>query len=329
MNDPSFDIVIPTLGRPELAALLRSLDTGPGPLPEHLWVVDDRRDRSRPLPLPRLSTALEERLRTRAGFAAGPASARNIGWRASRATWVVFLDDDVIVDPDWREALARDLAAVSREAAGSQGVVRVPLPVGRRPTDWERNVASLETARWITADMAYRRDVLQLVGGFDERFTRAYREDSDLALRILTWGFLIERGSRRVQHPVRPADFWISVRSQRGNGDDVLMDILHGADWYERAGAPRGLLRSHKRTTACALLAAICLLSGRRREAAVVAAVWLARTAVFGWRRIAPGPKTGREVLTMIATSTAIPFCSVFHRFIALARWRLLGARAL
>ena len=32
--------------------------------------------------------------------------------------------------------------------------------------------------------MAYRRTALEAVGGFDERFPRAFREDADLALRV-------------------------------------------------------------------------------------------------------------------------------------------------
>ena len=129
--------------------------------------------------------------------------------------------------------------------AASQGRVRVPMPAGRRPTDWERNVRGLETARWATADMAYRRSVLQEVGGFDERFPRAYREDADLGLRVTGAGYRIVRGRRAVTHPVRPAGRLVSVRLQAGNADDVLMRGLHGRGWRERAGVPRGRRARH------------------------------------------------------------------------------------
>jgi GT2 family glycosyltransferase len=72
--------------------------------------------------------------------------------------------------------------------AATQGRVQVPLPTARRPTDWERSTAGLVTAPWITADMTYRRSALSAVGGFDERFPRAFREDSDLALRVQAAG---------------------------------------------------------------------------------------------------------------------------------------------
>ena len=77
--------------------------------------------------------------------------------------------------------------------AATQGRIVVPVPA--RPTDWERNVSGLEHARWATADMAYRRDVLAAVGGFDERFPRAYREDADLGLRVTAAGWRIVDGA--------------------------------------------------------------------------------------------------------------------------------------
>ena len=78
--------------------------------------------------------------------------------------------------------------------AGSQGRIEVPLPA-QRPTDWERDVAGLASGRWISADIAFRREALTAVGGFDERFRGAYREDTDLAMRLLRAGWQL--GGRR------------------------------------------------------------------------------------------------------------------------------------
>src|SRR5919109_2529874 len=231
-----FDVVIPTAGRPSLARTLESLRAGDGPLPGRVVVVDDRPSPDRPLPLGRITAALE----IVRGPARGPAAARNAGWRLSQAEWVVFLDDDVVAPSRWRAALARDLAKLSPRCAGSHGRIRVPLPRTRRPTDWERNVAGLERARWATADMAYRRDVLAAVGGFDERFPRAYREDADLGLRLSAAGYRIVEGRRTVVHPVGSASPAVSLAKQAGNADDVLMRRLHGPRWRNSAGVPRG-----------------------------------------------------------------------------------------
>jgi histidinol-phosphate phosphatase family protein len=161
--------------------------------------------------------------------------------------------------------------------------------------------------------MAFRRRALAAVGGFDERFPRAYREDADLGLRLRRAGYEIVTGERRVTHPVRRADRWISVRLQAGNADDVLMRRLHGSDWRARAGAPRGGLRRHLATTGAGLLGAAALALRRRREAAGALAGWLAGTAALAAQRIAPGPRTPDEVATMLLTSVAIPPAATFH----------------
>ncbi|WP_113702109.1 glycosyltransferase, partial [Nonomuraea lactucae] len=178
-----------------------------------------------------------------------PAAARNAGRRAAGTPWVAFLDDDVVPRPGWYEAALDDLADLPGDVAGSQGRIEVPLPAHRRPTDAERHTAGLAGAAWITADIAYRREALEKVGGFDERFPRAYREDADLALRMAGAGYRLVRGRRVTVHPVRDDGFWSSVRFQRGNADDALMRRVHGPSWREAVGGTRGRLRGHAVTT--------------------------------------------------------------------------------
>jgi histidinol-phosphate phosphatase family protein len=299
----SFDVVIPTAGRPSLQRLLCCLEDARGPAPARVIVVDDRRQPDGPL---KVTPGVE----CIAGPARGPAAARNAGWRAATADWVAFLDDDVLVPCEWPSALERDLAELDLNVAASQGRIVVPLG-SDRPTDWERNVQGLESARWATADMAFRRAALALVGGFDERFPRAYREDSDLALRLLDAGLALRRGRRHVIHPVCPASRWVSVSKQAGNADDALMRALHGRHWRERAGAPPGRLPRHALTT---LALSGTVLAPTRALRALSTAAWFAGTADFAWARIAPGPRTPNEVATMAATSALIPPVAVWHR---------------
>ncbi|MEV5508056.1 glycosyltransferase family 2 protein [Streptomyces orinoci] len=313
---PAYSVVIPTLGRPCLAACLDALALSAGPAPERVVLVDDRpgpRHSRPPLPLPALGE-LRGRARVLCSSGRGPAAARNTGWRAVHTPWVVFLDDDVQVGPAWRTRLVHDLAQAAPDVDGVQGVIEVPLPGDRAPTDWERNTAGLAGARWATADMAYRTAVLQAVGGFDERFPRAFREDADLALRVLAAGRRLERGRRTTRHPVRPAGRWVSLRHQAGNADDALMLRLHGADWWHRAGAPRGRLSRHAAVTAAGAAAVVLALAGRRGAGLAAAAGWALGTAEFAWARIAPGPRTRSEVTAMLATSAVIPPLAVGHR---------------
>ena len=117
----------------------------------------------------------------------------------------------------------------------------MPNPPDRRPTDEERRTTALADARWITADMAYRRAALLATGGFDERFPRAFREDSDLALRTLRAGFTIVAGRRITIHPVRPRGGWRgSIAAQRGNADNALLHAKFGRVWRAQIGESGG-----------------------------------------------------------------------------------------
>ncbi|MCQ0011794.1 hypothetical protein [Actinomadura madurae] len=99
---------------------------------------------------------------------------------------------------------------------------------------------------------------------------------------------------------------------------------VHGTSWRTRAGEGRGLLRRHVLTTAAGLAAlAVVPAAPRARGGAAVAlaagAAWTALTARFAAERIRPGPKTPREVTTMLVTSAVIPPVAVRHRLRGLA----------
>lgn len=322
-----YAVVVPTIGRPSLARLLGTLadqDTDGGRYgPVEVVVVDDRPVTRTPF-APAVGRWPERVVRS---GGRGPAAARNLGWRVVTAEWVVFLDDDVELPDGWARALVEDLAVCGLEVGGSQGRIEVPLPSSRRPTDWERNTAGLEHARWATADMAYRRAALLQVHGFDERFPRAYREDADLGLRMRRAGWQLVRGGRRVRHPVRPADAWVSVRTQAGNVDDALMRALHGPGWRMAADVPEGRFKAHALTTAAAISVAVAALAGHRRLAATALLGWTVLTGDFLRRRLVPGPRPGdegwaAEAARMAATSVAIPAAAVVHRLRGAWRYR-------
>jgi histidinol-phosphate phosphatase family protein len=321
MTDNDFSIVIPTVGRPALQQLITALDSAEGPRPQAVVVVDDRPSSA---PLPGFVTSLPVTVLRSGGR--GPAAARNVGWRATTSRWVCFLDDDVMPGPDWLRAVAADLhAADEADAAASQAIIEVPVATGRPTTDDERRTMRLADAQWITADMAYRRSVLVQAGGFDERFPRAYREDSDLALRVVQAGHHIVRGARRSTHPVAPATTFSSVRAQIGNRDNALMRRKHGRGWRRLIGEGPGRLPAHAATTGAAGVAALGAVAGRPRLARFGALAWLALTAQFALRRIAPGPRTLSDVAAMSLTSALIPPVAVWHRLVG--EWTFRRAR--
>jgi HAD superfamily hydrolase (TIGR01662 family) len=305
VNDPPVcDLVIPTIGRPSLAALLQRVDSCTGRRPGRVIVVDDRRHRPEPLTLPALST-LSPIVVASAGR--GPAAARNAGWRRCSAPWCVFVDDDVLPELDWLERLHADLAAASPLTGAVQGRLTVPRPAGRAATDAERQVINLEQAPWITADMAIRRRALVAVGGFDERFRRAYREDTELGLRLTASGWEIAHGQRRATHPLRAGTWRSSVVAQRGNADDALVRRLHGRQWRAHGHAPHGELRRHVATSMCWTIAVMAVLGRRRQAGCIAAAAATALTVSFWWRRVSRGPFQLAEAARMAASSALIP----------------------
>ena len=311
-------IVVPTVGRPTLDLLLHDLTQQPGIRNVSVVVVDDRPEPSSPL---RKWPGLHMSIYLSGGR--GPAAARNIGWRTATTTWVSFVDDDVRLPLTWLTDLQADLERLDDRFAGSQGRLQVPLPSHRRPTDWERNTKSLESAHWITADFTYRRADLRGVSGFDERFPRAYREDADLALRLLERGRLLATGDRRISHPVRAdVGFWQSVRAQKGNVDDALMRSLHGRKWRDRCDAGKGRKGRHLFTTAAAGTALVRAALGRPKSAAAACAAWGLLTSEFAASRVMSGPRYRTEVFKMLVTSVVIPPVAVFYTTLGMLRHR-------
>ena len=85
----TYDVVIPTVGRPSLARLLDALAGQPEPLPGRIWLVDDRPNAS-PGNLYVSTTYELPEVEVLHAFGRGPAAARNAGWRASDADWIAF-----------------------------------------------------------------------------------------------------------------------------------------------------------------------------------------------------------------------------------------------
>src|SRR5919204_96727 len=87
------DLIIPTIARDSLVELLLALRDQAGPLPDNIYLVDDRRRADQPLIERGVELGrLNGRTHALRSDGRGPAAARNVGWRTSRAEWVAFLD---------------------------------------------------------------------------------------------------------------------------------------------------------------------------------------------------------------------------------------------
>lgn len=316
---PRISVVVPTYKRPELLA--RCLDAllaqSIGVPAYEIVVIDDGHDErtrawveQRALTLPAAFLRYLRPLRGR-----GPAVARNAGWRSARGEIVAFTDDDTVPARDWLEQGERALRA--QPLAGLGGRVVVPPMGAGAPTDHELMTRGLERAEFVTANAFVWRDDLACIGGFDERFERAWREDSDLQFRLEALGRPVGRCEDAVvQHPVRPERWGVSLRQQKNVFFDALLYRKHPRLYRERVRRvpPYGYYAS----VALALGALVCVLAGRLQLAALCAALMLVLLARLAWRRLRHTSHEPAHVLEMLASSALIPFLSVY--------WRLRGA---
>jgi glycosyltransferase involved in cell wall biosynthesis len=242
----------------------------------------------------------------------GPAGARNVGWQYARAALIAFTDDDTLPHPDW---LAAGVAALAHGAVAATGTIVVPLPA--LPTDYEADAGGLARAEFATANVFVTRAALAAAGGFDERFTSAWREDSDLQFTLLRAGSEIVRAADAiVVHPVRPARWGVSIAQQKKSQFDALLYRKHRELFKARIGARPPLL--YYAILGSALAA---LIGGLLREAVIACAglfTWCALIAYFCALRLRGRDRHWRHVAEMIWTSIPIPFLSIF--------WRLYGA---
>ncbi|HEX6363575.1 MAG TPA: glycosyltransferase family 2 protein, partial [Albitalea sp.] len=222
-----------------------------------------------------------------------------------------FTDDDTIPDARWLEEGERALAG----RVAICGRVVVP-PVSEPPTDHELMTRGLESAEFVTANAFVRRAALERVGGFDERFLRAWREDSDLQFRLQALGEVARAHSATVLHPVRPERWGVCLRQQRNAFFDALLYKKHPRLYRERIRAVPPW--DYYAIVALALATPVLLAAGARPAAATSFAAALGLVGRLAVRRLRRTSREPGHVVEMIVTSALIPFLSVY--------WRLRGA---
>jgi glycosyltransferase involved in cell wall biosynthesis len=241
----------------------------------------------------------------------GPAAARNRGWEAAQGEVIAFTDDDTVPAPDW---LAAGVAALHDNVVGVWG--RIIVPLRGVPTDYERDIANLERAECATANCFYRRAALQAIGGFDERFTSAWREDSDVFFSLLeTNGLVIHAPQAIVAHPVRPAPWGVSLQTQRKTLFNALLYKKHPRLYRQRIQRVPWRYYAIIGLLAAAIVTAVLdmplLASG-------ALAGWVLLTGRFCAERLRGTRRSLSHVAEMIVTSVLIPPLSIY--------WRLRGA---
>lgn len=188
-------IVIPTFERPE--AIRATLETlARMAYPRDAWeivVVDDGSSDTTMASLRSCIDALPVRVRLLQQSHRGPAAARNFGAREAVGRILVFIDNDILVSPDFLRRHVQLLRAYPRSWA--LGRILHPddlraTPFGRyRDARWEEFHAALgagtpvETTGMSAANLAVPAGDFRRLGGFDESFSIASCEDWELGFR--------------------------------------------------------------------------------------------------------------------------------------------------
>jgi glycosyltransferase involved in cell wall biosynthesis len=315
-------IVVPTYQRPGLlvnclqALLLQKFDkwlyeiivVSDGPDEQTKHVVDNwagyEYPQMRYLPLP---------------VKKGPAAARNYGWLNARGQIIAFTDDDCTPDPYWLSELVKHLKPNQDVALTGKTIV----PIGKKPTDFEQNTAHLQTADFITANCACTKNALIKAGGFDEQFSMAWREDSDLEFKLINNSIPIQKVETAiVVHPVRKSAWGVSIKDQKKTMFNALLYKKHPRLYAEKIKQRTPVL--YYCIIAAFMMMIIGILTKQSSIATVGTAGWLGLTGYFIFKRLYKKNLSLNHVSEMVFTSFIIPFASVYWQWYGAIKYRVL-----
>lgn len=120
----------------------------------------------------------------------GLSIARNSGIKQAAYDFIAFTDDDCIVDKNWLKELSEGFSNDEIGLVIGQIFYSNKNYQGYFP---ERLVSNLN-ARWpMGANVAYRKNIFDTCGDFNNFFFKYNNEDSEMAIRVIDKGFLFSR----------------------------------------------------------------------------------------------------------------------------------------
>jgi glycosyltransferase involved in cell wall biosynthesis len=240
----------------------------------------------------------------------GPAAARNLGWQNAKAALIAFTDDDCIPHTEWLRQLYDAYIRKGLKDVAFTGRTIVPIPA--TPTDYERNIANLERAEFITANCAATRTTLEKINGLDEAFTMAWREDSDFQFRLIQQNIpIIPVKEACVTHPVRKAPWGICIREEKKGMFNPLLMKKHPKLCKEKISITPPWY--YYMMVACCIAVVIGILAGITNWLLYPAlAIWMALLVDFTRKRLLYTSRSFSHVMEMVLTSPLLPFLSIY-----------------
>ncbi len=155
----------------------------------------------------------------------GPAVGRNRGRREARSSIIVFIDNDCLPEKGWLREMLKPFS--NNDIAFVEGLIRTDRP-RRLFTNAPENLSG---GKFITANMAYRKKILEDIGGSDERLV-FWREDSELFFRAMERGKWVFAKKAVVYHPLREENYSIVLRPLFMQGSEWLCILKHPKKYF-------------------------------------------------------------------------------------------------
>jgi GT2 family glycosyltransferase len=188
---------------------------------------------------------------------------------------------------------------------------QIKVPLSGMPTDYETNTARLEQARFVTANCACSRKALEYIGGLDEEFRMAWREDTALEFDLSEKQIpIIKVPEAVIVHPVRAASFGVSIKEQKKGIYNALLYKKHSG-LYEKSNIERTPRYYYLITLL--LVGAVIFSFNNRTAMAGCLLVWCILTGWFAWKRLRNTSRSPVHITEMIFTSAIIPVLSVYY----------------
>jgi glycosyltransferase involved in cell wall biosynthesis len=111
-------------------------------------------------------------------YSIGADKKRNFGAKRANGTILAFTDDDCIPERDWLKKINKAFER-NPDTSAVEGIT-----VGNIEKPFDHSIVNLDGGKYMTSDMAYKKDEFEKIGGFDENYNY-FREDSDLAFRFI------------------------------------------------------------------------------------------------------------------------------------------------
>jgi len=158
----------------------------------------------------------------------GATKARNLGIKYARGKMIAFTDDDCQPDHTWLRSAKEYFK--NDNIVGLEGYIYTD---DNKLNDSKYRIVTnkgFEGIGFMTANLFIRHDIIEKIGGFDERFDNPhFREDTDIAWRAQNYGYIPYGKNVCVYHPPHLRDVKGESKKDRDRFfiNDALLFVKH------------------------------------------------------------------------------------------------------